>query len=141
MLADTGGTDVELIGQQGMARAGQGRAGLGNALDGGDIGRDEPLSVSPVVSRRACVSCSVCWSSALRPMQQVHRTTLQRTHMQVDGGRSIAADEWMTGPAAGLGAAWKPPRLSGCVYRTFLDPVCLAFTRYAVWYEETQERG
>lgn len=56
-------------------------------------------------------------SSALPPMQQLHRTctALQGTHMQVTRReRSIAADEWMDG----AGRAWElhvsPPTRVGC---------------------------
>lgn len=110
MLADTGGTDVELIGQQGM---GTGRAGQGLEMHWMEVtlAVTNRCSSFPVVSRRPCHAVPA--RPALRPMQPVGCTALQRTHMQVNGRkRSIAAGEWMDGPAS----AWELHRSHiGCV--------------------------
>jgi hypothetical protein len=98
------GQTFGLIGQQGMEmdRAGQSRAGLGNALDGGGIARDEPLFASSYVVA-SCVSCSAR-SSALHPIRRVDRAcTAAHAYASEVGERSIAGDEWMDG----TGRAWE----------------------------------
>lgn len=132
-----GGTDVELIGQQGM---GIGRAGQGLEMHWMEV----TLAVTnrcpsfPVVSRRPCHAVSA--HSALHPMQPVGCTALRRTHMQVNGRDRLPQTSGWTAQ----------PRPAGCmegtwaVVQKFLrsGPAgCLASTGYAVWYEETQERG
>lgn len=118
MLADTGGD------RRGINwAAGQGRAGLGNALDGGGIGRDEPLLVFAACVA-SCVSCSVC-SSALHPMHPVDCPALQRTAYASKWERSIAAGEWLDGPAS----AWELHGSHLCCVQNLLGcirPGCLS---------------
>lgn len=135
MLADTGVADIELIGQQGM---GIGRAGQGLEMHWMEVTLTvtNRCSSFPVVSRRPCHAVPA--RPALHPMRPVKRTALQRTHMQVNGERSIAADEWMDGPAS----AWElhGSHLALCTETSEMRSVWHLLA-YAVWYEETQERG
>lgn len=100
MLADTGGTDVELIGQQGM---GTGRAGQGLEMHWMEVtlAVTNRCSSFPVVSRRPCHAVPA--RPALRPMQPVGCTALQRTHMQVNGRRDRLpqASGWTAQPRPG----------------------------------------
>lgn len=84
---------------QGIGRAGQ---GLEMHWMEVTLAVTNRCSSLPVVSRRPCHAVSV-WLSCSAPNAAIepHCTALQRTHMQVNGGeRSIAADEWMDGPAS-----------------------------------------
>lgn len=97
MLADTGVDRCRINWAAGHGHR-QVRAGLGNALDGGDIGRDEPLlvfscCVASSVSCSACSSCSAPNAGSKAPCAAAHAYASKWE-------RSIAADEWMAGPAS-----------------------------------------
>lgn len=138
MLADTGGTGVGLIGQQGRAEQ-----GLEMHWTEVTLAVTNRCSSLLSVSRRACHAVS-----ARLPCAQCIQWTGQWTalhcsapHMQVNGrDRLPQASGWTAQPRPGscIEAAY-------VVYRIFWDAsspaVCLASPGCAVWYEEPQERG
>lgn len=137
MLADTGVTDVELIGRQGM---GIGRSGQGLEMHWMEVtlAVTNRCSSFPVVSRRPCHAVPA--RPALRPMRAVERPALQRTHMQVNGrDRLPQTSGWPAQPRLRSCVEATP----GCIQNLLRSglAVCLASAGCAFWYEEAQERG
>lgn len=121
MLADTGGTGVGLIGQQGRAEQ-----GLEMHWTEVTLAVTNRCSSLLSVSRRACHAVF----ARLPCTQCIQRTAvgcpaLQRTAYASKWERSIAAGEWMDGPAS----AWELHRSRLCCIQNLLgciQPGCLS---------------